>query len=77
MEDRMDTLYLFEFGAVFNPEVCELRGCVDGQKSDLSVQSQHSLVFFLFVCLTFERLARPEDVIHNKSTLISPLLNPN
>lgn len=45
----MDTLYLFEFGAVFNPEVCELRGCVDGQKSDLSVQSQHSLIFlFLF-----------------------------
>lgn len=43
----MDTLYLFEFGAVFNPEVCELRGCVDGQKSDLSVQSQHSLFFFL------------------------------
>lgn len=45
----MDTLYLFEFGAVFNPEVCELRGCVDGQKSDLSVQSQHSLIFiFIF-----------------------------
>lgn len=72
----MDTLYLFEFGAVFNPEVCELRGCVDGQKSDLSVQSQHSLFFFWFF-LTFERLACPEDVIHNKSTLISPLLNPN
>lgn len=76
MEDRMDTLYLFEFGAVFNPEVCELRGCVDGQKSDLSVQSQHSLIFY-FYFLTFERLACPKDVIHNKSTLISPLLNPN
>lgn len=48
MEDRMDTLYLFEFGAVFNPEVCELRGCVDGQKSDLSVQSQHSLIFYFY-----------------------------
>lgn len=74
MEDRMDTLYPFEFGAVFNPEVCELRGCVDGQKSDLSVQSQHWRIFYF---LTFERLARPKDVIHNKSTLISPLLNPN
>lgn len=70
----MDTLYLFEFGAVFKPEVFELRGCVDGQKSDLSVQSQHSLIF---IFLSFERLSRPKDVIHNKSTLISPLLNPN
>lgn len=45
----MDTLYLFEFGAVFKPEVCELRGCVDGQKSDLSVQSQHSLIFIFYL----------------------------
>lgn len=68
----MDTLYLYEFGAVFKPEVCELRGCVEGLISSISTFTD---IFFYF--LTFERLARPKDVIHIKSTLISPLLNPN
>lgn len=71
----MDTLNLYEFGAVFNQKCVNYK--VVSRDRSQAYQFNLNIHWYFFYFLTFERLARPKDVIHIKSTSISPLLNPN